>query len=284
MSNVDPRRLDIHPVAAASLATFAYLLPAGWAPVTVAAIAWVTGALLSAVIVCCWWRRRAHVLVEQAALWQRHATHDSLTGLANRAEVYAWLDRYDGQRYGVVFIDLDNFKVINDEYGHATGDLVLHHVAQLLDHVTHGHGLAARLGGDEFLLLTEDPESVSWLAEQAAGRLRARPAVLGKHLIRCSASFGVATTATRSDPQLVLGQAEAAAYRAKHVPRRVVIFDPGRDQPRISTSGLAALVPEKPYSATPSVPTHVSSAVPHAWPLPDGHHDGIRAGGNTLRS
>ena len=89
------------------------------------------------------------------------ATHDALTGLLNRAEFEVRLKRVlhtaqaDGSLHGVMFIDLDQFKLVNDACGHAIGDQMLQQVARLLERSVRGRDTVARLGGDEFGILLE---------------------------------------------------------------------------------------------------------------------------------
>ncbi len=105
------------------------------------------------------------ILEDQLA---HQATHDDLTGLANRASLVAELDRAaaraerSGQGFGLLFIDLDRFKAVNDTLGHRVGDLVLRRVAERLLHATRDTDLVARTGGD-------DPD-----AQGLQGRLTAR--------------------------------------------------------------------------------------------------------------
>ena len=89
------------------------------------------------------------------------ATHDALTGLLNRAEFELRLKRVlhtaqaDGSLHGVMFIDLDQFKLVNDACGHGVGDQMLQQVARLLERSVRGRDTVARLGGDEFAILLE---------------------------------------------------------------------------------------------------------------------------------
>nr|WP_232542214.1 diguanylate cyclase [Nocardia bovistercoris] len=152
------------------------------------------------------------------------ATHDSLTGLANRSLILSQLasalaTSEDLPVSTVLFIDLDGFKAINDSLGHAIGDTVLQIVAQRLQRALRGDDLVGRLGGDEFLVLLSGATrrfDVDALVE----RLRAttaEPIVARGHRIEIKASIGV--TALDSDdhrtPEAVLHDADLAMYRAK---------------------------------------------------------------------
>jgi diguanylate cyclase (GGDEF)-like protein len=200
--------------------------------VTVAAAA---GAAAAAVLTQRRWRARADALAQQAAAWRHRAYHDDLTGLPNRAGAYAWLQRRHGQPAGVVLLDLDQFKTVNDTHGHAAGDLVLHHVATHLHALMDGRGIAARLGGDEFLLLLDRPGDAADTAMQAAVLLRARPVPLGAHTLPCRASFGVATTDGDTDPDQLLARADIALFQAKKTPSGVVAYQP------IGTASIAVV-------------------------------------------
>jgi diguanylate cyclase (GGDEF)-like protein len=163
------------------------------------------------------------------------ATHDALTSLPNRAAFFAKLDetlehsRSNGGSVAVLFIDLDNFKAVNDSYGHAAGDEVLRHAAQRLTSIcaTAGGRMTARIGGDEFAMLiaSDDPitvrERIALVFDGIENELK-RP--LGIETfeaapLRISASVGVAfqdglhaPTRVASD---ILREADAAMYESK---------------------------------------------------------------------
>jgi diguanylate cyclase (GGDEF)-like protein/PAS domain S-box-containing protein len=151
----------------------------------------------------------------------RHeAVHDPLTGLANRTLLRDRLEHAlarserRGGATGVLFIDLDNFKHINDAYGHATGDSVLVKLGRRLATAVRPADTVARLGGDEFVVVCEDVnEQVLFaLGERLQDAIRLPFSVGGvKH--RLSASIGIALGHT--DPDAMLGHADAAVYRAK---------------------------------------------------------------------
>jgi diguanylate cyclase (GGDEF)-like protein len=116
----------------------------------------------------------------------------------------------------VIFIDLDQFKAVNDSYGHAAGDLLLVAVADRLRQSTRDAGVG-RLGGDEFLVIARNvptPEHAEHLGRRLARAIR-RPLNLGG-TIRPSASVGVAWSADpNADPSALVAQADAAMYQAK---------------------------------------------------------------------
>ncbi len=151
------------------------------------------------------------------------AFHDSLTGLANRV---LFTDRVEhaltranrnGGLVGVLFIDLDDFKVINDTQGHRIGDELLIAVAQRLTSIMRPHDTTARLGGDEFAALIEDATHSAEF-EEIAERIVARfgePFVIDGELINAHASVGIAITTDAATAEDLLRQADLALYMAK---------------------------------------------------------------------
>ena len=133
----------------------------------------------------------------------RQAFHDTLTGLANRALFMERLghaltrtDRHRGL-VAVLFLDLDNFKLVNDSFGHDAGDQLLMAVAGRLRACVRPEDTVARLGGDEFTVLLEDIESTAGavrVAERIIEALRA-PFVLKEHRVSTSISVGIASSA-----------------------------------------------------------------------------------------
>lgn len=160
----------------------------------------------------------------------RHqATHDPLTDLANRAVFHRLLDRASGRSepLAVVFIDLDNFKAVNDDHGHDVGDKFLIIVARRIAKAVGEHGLVARLGGDEFAVLLTGPAAryAGPFGQDLAVLLRAVVAVDGLEL-PASASIGVATRTGPTDPAELVKEADTAAYAAKAAGRdNAQIFD-----------------------------------------------------------
>ncbi|MFJ3792557.1 putative bifunctional diguanylate cyclase/phosphodiesterase [Kitasatospora sp. NPDC090091] len=156
------------------------------------------------------------------------AFHDSLTGLANRVlfqdRVGHALSRSErsGAVTGVLFIDLDDFKVVNDTQGHAVGDELLVAVSLRVSTALRTSDTAARLGGDEFAVLVEDamrPADVGAIADSVLAAF-AEPFKLSAGAVRVGASIGVATTEDSVDATELLSHADLALYSAKAAGKR----------------------------------------------------------------
>ncbi|MGF1476255.1 MAG: diguanylate cyclase domain-containing protein [Geminicoccaceae bacterium] len=160
--------------------------------------------------------------LEQEILHQ--ATHDPLTGLANRRQLMEQLARChaeasrSGNSLGLFFLDLDHFKRINDSHGHAVGDAVLRLVAKRLEEAVSKDDLVARLGGDEFVILTRSvvsPNDSEHLASRLCRRV-SRPAAVGDLVIGMSMSVGYTLfPQDPAEPESLLDHADAALYAAK---------------------------------------------------------------------
>lgn len=165
----------------------------------------------------------------QSAL-QHQARHDALTGLPNRAVLMSRVERAlastDGAHpVAVMFLDLDQFKVVNDGSGHLAGDRLLVLVAERLQAAVRPGDLVARFGGDEFVVLCEDTDAATatGLAEKLLRALDS-PVLLDGQRVYVSASLGVA--AGPGDAETLLRHADAAMYAAKARGRgRVQLFD-----------------------------------------------------------
>src|SRR3954447_10789103 len=163
----------------------------------------------------------------------RHqALHDPLTGLANRAlcrdrigHALALSER-EGSAAAVLFVDVDNFKRVNDLYGHAAGDDLLIGLARRMAAAVRPADTVARLGGDEFVVVCEDVDERTALALgwRVASAVQEPLEAEGTQL---TASIGIALgTGTDTDPDVLIGHADAAAYRAKERGSgRVELFD-----------------------------------------------------------
>jgi len=165
----------------------------------------------------------------------RVANFDSLTHLPNRRLLSDRLQQAllrsdrNGRLTAICFLDLDGFKAINDQLGHAVGDQVLVGMAQHLSTVLRGHDTLARLGGDEFvLLLTElaSTQECTQILERVLEACR-RPIAIEGSTLKLSASIGVSLyPSDRSDPDILLRHADMAMYLAKQAGKnRFQLFD-----------------------------------------------------------
>ena len=149
---------------------------------------------------------------------EHQANHDALTGLANRAVVLERLSHpTSDQPRAVLFVDLDGFKAINDEHGHAVGDALLIAVAERLGRLAREGDVVSRFGGDEFVVLCQTIADVAD-AEAVARRIVDRlgmPFRLGGVRAQLSASVGVAVFSGAVDPEALLAAADRAMYVAK---------------------------------------------------------------------
>lgn len=164
------------------------------------------------------------------------AHHDGLTDLPNRSMFSSRLElalaskkRHPANRFAVLFIDLDRFKIINDTLGHHAGDQFLIEVARRLGICIRGHDLLARLGGDEFVVLLdnfEEPDDVEDVAARIIDSI-AEPFLLDNKEMYSGASIGIAHLDVHyQNAEEVVRDADAAMYQAKQQGRgRFVMFD-----------------------------------------------------------
>jgi diguanylate cyclase (GGDEF)-like protein len=168
----------------------------------------------------------------------RHdALHDRLTGLPNRAFFVERVRiaaerarRNPNECFSVLFLDLDNFKAVNESFGHVAGDELLLEVSRRLTGCLRSLDMLARLGGDEFALLLEairEPADAARVAERLQASLEA-PIRIGEDEAYTSVSLGIAVHGDANDhPQHLLRNADLALYRAKEQGRgRFQVFDP----------------------------------------------------------
>jgi diguanylate cyclase (GGDEF)-like protein/PAS domain S-box-containing protein len=157
------------------------------------------------------------------------ANHDALTGLPNRAlledrltQAILYAERYN-RWVTVVFIDLDNFKPVNDTLGHNAGDTLLKTVANRLSGCLRAHDTVVRLGGDEFVVVLFDQPADIALVSQTIQRLReavTEPVELDGHRLTVTASIGVANSPKDGETAAtLLANADAAMYHAKELGR-----------------------------------------------------------------
>ena len=164
------------------------------------------------------------------------ATHDSLTGLPNRALLLDHLElalaraERDDRLIALLFLDLDRFKMVNDLHGHDAGDELLAQTARLISEVVRPSDTVARLGGDEFVILcddVDDEEHAVAVAHRVAAAIESSPYYIGNTNLAISASIGIAMAAGGAGhPEALLRDADAAMYRAKDLGRaRLEIYD-----------------------------------------------------------
>jgi diguanylate cyclase (GGDEF)-like protein len=161
----------------------------------------------------------------QRALLAERATHDSLTGLLNRGAVIEFLDRdlasvhRDGTSLGILFIDLDGLKQINDTHGHEAGDAALVTIARALETTTRKSDAVARLGGDEFIVgrLGEfNPDGLTQLADRILRKVTGQIATIGDTQIVVSCSIGIAISEPLdTEIDSIIHRADMALYWAK---------------------------------------------------------------------
>jgi diguanylate cyclase (GGDEF)-like protein len=157
------------------------------------------------------------------------ASVDALTGLLNRrrwmerlAEEHARLLRQTDRPYTLLAIDLDHFKTVNDQHGHAIGDAVLRHVAERIQNCLRQTDAAGRLGGEEFIVLLPDTDLAAArpLAERLRATLAQSPLPHPNLPLIVTASLGLAQVLpSDTSYEDVMLRADRALYRAKHLGR-----------------------------------------------------------------
>ena len=163
---------------------------------------------------------------------EEEAMTDPLTGLRNRRAADAFLERLctAGAPVGLLHLDLDYFKAVNDTLGHAAGDLVLAEVGSILRDQIRAEDCAARIGGDEFVVIVSgrtDPELLLAVADRIIDRV-SRPVNFGGVEGRGAASVGLvrAVDMESPDPARILAAADRALYAAKHAGRSRAVLLP----------------------------------------------------------
>ena len=161
------------------------------------------------------------------------ATRDALTGLPNRVLLQERLTqaiaqaRRSHQRVGVLFIDLDRFKNVNDTLGHRIGDELLKRVTATLSHALREADLLARLGGDEFMVIVEDfddPEVLGRIAQKLQDAV-SQPFEVEDHDIYVTSSIGISVYPDDGDaPEELMKHADVAMYRSKELGRNTYQF------------------------------------------------------------
>ncbi|QIN79666.1 EAL domain-containing protein [Rubrobacter marinus] len=191
-------------------------------------------------------------VTERRALEERlayQAFHDGLTGLPNRSMLVAGLERAleragEGGGVAVLFVDLNNFKLVNDSLGHGAGDAALVEVARRLGACLGAGGIAARFGGDEFVVLLEDvagEAGATEIAERVVGALEA-PFTLGTKEVFLSANIGAALGASPGldDAAGLLRAADVALHSAKAAGSGYAVFDAAMNEKALERLDLEA--------------------------------------------
>ena len=164
---------------------------------------------------------------------RREALLDPLTGLFNRRAMDAHLAMLvtsgDRPATSLLVIDIDNFKTINDKYGHSVGDSVIRNVAELVRKSIRGHDLAARFGGEEFVVILADTPASGAMTVAESLRLRIELLRLkrtrdGEHLAPITASIGVSEMLPGDTAETLINRADDALYAAKNAGRNRVVL------------------------------------------------------------
>jgi len=163
---------------------------------------------------------------------EHQATHDHLTGLANRHELNNVINRLAAKMQRAIrhvyllFIDLDGFKAVNDTLGHDAGDLVLVEVSKRIQKMVRGYDLVARIGGDEFVVLIESVDEnqfVNTIAERIVREL-ALPIMYEDQEANIGASIGIAESANAKQILHLITDADHAMYEAKRSGKGQVVW------------------------------------------------------------
>jgi diguanylate cyclase (GGDEF)-like protein len=174
-------------------------------------------------------------LADARATLNQMAMTDQLTGLANRHALFERLDeeyerqKRSGQPLSVAMIDVDHFKLVNDSYGHATGDTVLQQIAFHIRSGVRKYDVATRFGGEEFLVLLPNCDLIN--TQQTAERIRKAieeqvHAGSGDGQRGITVSMGVASLRPGEDKEALIHRADTALYRAKADGRNRVVSEP----------------------------------------------------------
>ncbi|MGH9302750.1 MAG: diguanylate cyclase domain-containing protein, partial [Acidimicrobiales bacterium] len=176
---------------------------------------------------------RTHELrenLDQVHAAMRHqVSHDPLTGLVNRAHFLEELRDAIGElvpgqtKLAVLFLDLDNFKEVNDQFGHSFGDQVLLTVGNRLRSIVRAGDVVGRFGGDEFVVLCRDARGAeseySALASRIGKSIAQAMVIHGRQAVLTVSTGLAVVSGPDHDPEVILDQADTAMYRAKEAGR-----------------------------------------------------------------
>ncbi len=175
--------------------------------------AWVVGEMI----------RKNHLLTQEL---YRLVNHDRLTNVATRAFFFTKMQEAP-DAYGVsLMVDIDNFKKINDTYGHLTGDAVIHYVATQLSKMVRANDIVCRFGGEEFIVFLYDQDCAG--GEEVAERMRKAiamdPVYFQDHAVSVTVSIGGSLKERLNDVTEAIQRADDALYRAKSAGRNRIVF------------------------------------------------------------
>lgn len=165
------------------------------------------------------------------------ATHDPLTGLPNRRSLEDAMNRVvarakRGRHSTLLFLDVDDFKLVNDSMGHSAGDRALARISGLLQDQVRPEDLLARIGGDEFAVLLEGVvDDAAWsIAERMRSSIEASPLAIENKVFRIGLSIGLVKVDGEQFPAVLLSRADAAMYEAKARGGNLIIAHEPRDR------------------------------------------------------
>ncbi len=160
---------------------------------------------------------------------KKAANHDALTGLLNRRRFDEDMQRLHetGKHYSIIMLDIDNFKKINDTYGHLVGDQVLKEVGEILRNYIRSNTNSYRYGGEEFVIILEgaDEKAAKAVAERLREVIANRDIHINSGSLNVTASFGATTKKDHQSTKEIMEQVDKALYRAKKEGKnRVVVL------------------------------------------------------------
>ncbi|MDH2902698.1 MAG: GGDEF domain-containing protein [Actinomycetota bacterium] len=200
------------------------------------------------------------------------ARTDALTGLANRRRLFERIDELlggvDASQVGVILIDLDGFKEVNDEIGHAAGDELLRIIAQRFTRRVANRGNLARLGGDEFAIVSVAPEATLVALARELLETTSQEFSLQGHRVRLGASMGVSLAREGdADAFELLRRADVAMYEAKKRRSGVAVYSSSSDvvcrREPLSHSANSLISVDPAPSGWTEPPTNEESMCPH---------------------
>lgn len=158
----------------------------------------------------------------------RQANIDSLTGICNRRYFFTKISKILKMKLPVslMMIDVDNFKNINDKYGHESGDEVLRQLAMLINNNTRSTDIVARLSGDEFVVVLPltNYEIVLKVAQRIKQAVESTPLNVNSYTVKTTISIGIVTTTQQIPTDCFLKHADESLYKAKEIKNSIVVY------------------------------------------------------------